>query len=104
MIISHAGTMSTLLSYLLSLPLYPWTWRKFLPRHTGHTYLRSTEITSGHFFRMKEFNDVSFMGSDKLKLIKNNYTCNNLVNNMQGSKALPELHASKLTPVKKDIF
>ena len=67
MIISHAGTMSTLLSYLLSLPLYPWTWRKFLPRHTGHTYLRSTEITSGHFFRMKEFNDVSFMGSDKLK-------------------------------------
>ena len=66
MIISHAGTMSTLLSYFLNLPLYPWTWRKFLPRHTGHTFLRSSQISSGHFFRMKEFNNVSFM-DDKLK-------------------------------------
>jgi broad specificity phosphatase PhoE len=67
MIISHAGTMSVLLSYFLNMPLYPWTWRKFLPRHAGHTFLRSTEISSGHFFRMKEFNNVSFMGNDKLK-------------------------------------
>ena len=67
MIISHAGTMSTLLSYLLNLPLYPWTWRKFLPRHAGHTFLRSTEISSGHFFRMKEFNNVSFMENRELK-------------------------------------
>ena len=67
MIISHAGTMSTLLSYLLNLPLYPWTWRKYLPRHAGHTFLRSTEISSGHFFRMKEFNNVSFMDNAELK-------------------------------------
>ena len=67
MIISHAGTMSVLLSYFLNMPLYPWTWRKFLPRHTGHTFLRSTEISSGHFFRMKEFNNVSFMDNDELK-------------------------------------
>ena len=67
MIISHAGTMSTLFSYLLNLPLYPWTWRKFLPRHAGHTFLRSTEISSGHFFRMKEFNNVSFMENRELK-------------------------------------
>ena len=67
MIISHAGTMSTLLSYLLNLPLYPWTWRKFLPRHAGQTFLRSTEISSGHFFRMKEFNNVSFMENRELK-------------------------------------
>ena len=67
MIISHAGTMSTLMSYFLNLPLYPWTWRKFLPRHAGHTFLRSSEISSGHFFRMKEFNNVSFMDEDRLK-------------------------------------
>ena len=67
MIISHAGTMSTLFSYLLNLPLYPWTWRKFLPRHAGQTFLRSTEISSGHFFRMKEFNNVSFMENRELK-------------------------------------
>ena len=67
MIISHAGTMSALFSYLLNLPLYPWTWRKFLPRHAGHTFLRSTEISSGHFFRMKEFNNVSFMENRELK-------------------------------------
>ena len=67
MIISHAGTMSTLMSYFLNLPLYPWTWRKFLPRHAGHTFLRSNEISSGHFFRMKEFNNVSFMDDDRLK-------------------------------------
>jgi len=36
-IISHAGTMSVLISYFLNMPLYPWTWRKFLPRHAGHT-------------------------------------------------------------------
>ena len=65
MIISHAGTMSVLLSYFLNMPLYAWTWRKFLPRHTGHTTLKSTEISGGHFFRLKEFNNVSFTGSDE---------------------------------------
>ncbi len=67
MIISHAGTMSVLMSYFLNMPLYPWTWRKFLPRHAGHTILKSTQISSGHFFRLKEFNNVSFMDSDELK-------------------------------------
>ena len=65
MIISHAGTMSVLLSYFLNMPLYAWTWRKFLPRHTGHTTFKSTEISNGHFFRLKEFNNVSFMDSDE---------------------------------------
>ena len=65
MIISHAGTMSVLLSYFLNMPLYAWTWRKFLPRHTGHTRFKSTEISNGHFFRLKEFNNVSFMDSDE---------------------------------------
>ena len=67
MIISHAGTMSLLISCLWNMPLYPWTWRKFLPRHAGHTILKSTQISSGHFFRLKEFNNVSFIGSDELK-------------------------------------
>ena len=67
MIISHAGTMSVLISYFLNMPLYPWTWRKFLPRHAGHTILKSSKISSGHFFRLKEFNNVSFMDSDDLK-------------------------------------
>lgn len=67
MIISHAGTMSVLISYFLNIPLYPWTWRKFLPRHAGHTVFKSTQISSGHFFRLKEFNNVSFMDSDELK-------------------------------------
>ena len=61
MIISHAGTMSVLLSYFLNMPLYAWTWKKFLPRHTGHTRLKSTAISDGHFFRLKEFNNVSFI-------------------------------------------
>lgn len=67
MIISHAGTMSVLISYFLNMPLYPWTWKKFLPRHAGHTILKSSQISSGHFFRLKEFNNVSFMNSDELK-------------------------------------
>ena len=67
MIISHAGTMSVLISYFLNMPLYPWTWRKFLPRHAGHTTLKSTEISSGHFFRLKEFNNVSFLNSEEEK-------------------------------------
>ena len=65
MIISHAGTMSVLLSYFLNMPLYAWTWRKFLPRHAGHTKLKSTQISGGHFFRLKEFNNVSFTGGDE---------------------------------------
>jgi broad specificity phosphatase PhoE len=65
MIISHAGTMSVLLSYFLNMPLYAWTWRKFLPRHAGHTTLKSTQISGGHFFRLKEFNNVSFTDSDE---------------------------------------
>ena len=67
MIISHAGTMSVLISYFLNMPLYPWTWRKFLPRHAGHTTLKSTEISSGHFFRLKEFNNFSFLNSEEEK-------------------------------------
>jgi broad specificity phosphatase PhoE len=67
MIISHAGTMSVLISYFLNMRLYPWTWRKFLPRHAGHTILKSTEISSGHFFRLKEFNNVSFLNSEEEK-------------------------------------
>ena len=65
MIISHAGTMSVLLSYFLNMPLYAWTWRKFLPRYTGHTTFKFTEFSNGHFFRLKEFNNVSFMDSDE---------------------------------------
>ena len=65
MVISHAGTMSVFLSYFLNMPLYAWTWRKFLPRHTGHTTLKSTQISGGHFFRLKEFNNVSFTDSDE---------------------------------------
>ena len=65
MIISHAGTMSVLLSYFLNMDHYAWTWRKFLPRHTGHTRLRSTSISGGNFFRLKEFNNVSFIESDE---------------------------------------
>ena len=61
MIVSHAGTMSVLLSYFLNMEHYAWTWRKFLPRHAGHTRLRSTSIGNGHFFRLKEFNNVSFI-------------------------------------------
>ncbi len=61
LIISHAGTMSVLLSYFLNMPLQAWTWKKFLPRHTGHTRLKSTAISDGHFFRLKEFNNVSFL-------------------------------------------
>ena len=67
MVISHAGTMSVLISYFLNMPLYPCTWKKFLPRHAGHTILKSTQISSGHFFRLTEFKNVSFMGSDELK-------------------------------------
>jgi probable phosphoglycerate mutase len=61
-IISHAGTMSVLISYFLNMPLYPWTWRKFLPRHAGHTILKSNKISSGHFFRLKEFKQCFFYG------------------------------------------
>tara|TARA_B100000945_G_C20264852_1_gene541077 strand:+ start:193 stop:891 length:699 start_codon:yes stop_codon:yes gene_type:complete len=64
-IISHAGTMSVLLSYFLNMPLYAWTWRKYLPRHAGHTTLKSTQISGGHFFRLKEFNNVSFINRDE---------------------------------------
>ena len=64
MIISHAGTMSVLLSYFLNMPLYAWTWRNFIPRHTGHTTFKSADISTGHFFLLKEFNNVSFMDMD----------------------------------------
>ena len=67
LIISHAGTMSVLLSYFLNIPLYPWTWRKYLPIHGAHTSLRSTKIEGGHIFRLKKFNDTSFYESEDLR-------------------------------------
>lgn len=67
LIVSHAGTMSVLLSYFLNIPLYPWTWRKYLPIHGAHTSLRSTKIEGGHIFRLKKFNDTSFYESEDLR-------------------------------------
>lgn len=66
LIVSHAGTMSVLLSYFLNIPLYPWTWRKYLPVHGAHTSLRSTKTEGGHIFRLKKFNDTSFYGREDL--------------------------------------
>jgi len=60
LIVSHAGTMSVLLSFFLGVPLYPWTWRRFLPVHGAHTSVRSTQVEGGYFFRLKKFNDTSF--------------------------------------------
>ena len=66
LIISHAGTMSVLLSYFLDIPLFPWTWRRFLPIHCAHTSLRSAKIEGGYIFRMKKFNDTSFYSKGEL--------------------------------------
>jgi broad specificity phosphatase PhoE len=60
LIVSHAGTMSVILSFFLDVPLYPWTWRRFLPVHGAHTYLRSAQVENGYLFRLKKFNDASF--------------------------------------------
>jgi len=66
LIVSHAGTMSVLLSFFLDIPLYPWTWRRFLPVHGAHTSLRSTRVEDGYVFRMKKFNDTSFYDNESL--------------------------------------
>lgn len=66
LIVSHAGTMSVLVSYFLNIPLYPWTWRKYLPMHGAHTSLKSTKIEGGHIFRLKKFNDTSFYERENL--------------------------------------
>ena len=66
LIVSHAGTMSVLLSFFLDIPLYPWTWRRFLPAHGAHTSLRSTRVEDGYVFRMKKFNDTSFYDNESL--------------------------------------
>ena len=65
LIVSHAGTMSVLLSFFLDVPLYPWTWRRFLPVHGAHTSLRSTQVEDGFIFRMKKFNDTSFYADER---------------------------------------
>ena len=66
LIVSHAGTMSVLLSFFLDIPLYPWSWRRFLPVHGAHTSLRSTQVENGYLFRMKKFNDTSFYDNERL--------------------------------------
>ena len=66
LIISHAGTMSVLLSFFLDIPLFPWTWRRYLPIHCAHTSLKSAKIEGGYIFRMKKFNDTSFFDEKSL--------------------------------------
>ena len=66
LIVSHAGTMSVLLSFFLDIPLFPWTWRRYLPMHCAHTSLKSAKIEGGYIFRMKKFNDASFLYEEDL--------------------------------------
>ena len=97
MIISHAGTMSVLLSYFLNMPLYAWTWRKLF-QDTGYTTLKSTQISGG------TFSDLKSLIMSLLPIVtKNKHTKIILTTKiMPYTRVLPEVTINELTPRKKE--
>ena len=61
----EGGQSIKMLSYFFNMPHYGWTWRKFLLSLGGYTTLNSSLFSGGNFFRLKEFNNVSFTDSDE---------------------------------------
>lgn len=56
-IVAHAGTNTTLLSFLLGIDPTPWEWERFVLGHGSIARLRTLPLAGAHVFSLRAFND-----------------------------------------------
>lgn len=63
-IVAHAGTNTTLLSFLLGIDPTPWEWERFVLGHGSIARLRTLPLAGGHVFTLRAFNDREHLPED----------------------------------------
>lgn len=63
-VVAHAGTNATSLSYLLGIEPVPWEWERFVSFHASVSEIAPIDISDEHAFSLLRFADVSHLPSD----------------------------------------
>jgi probable phosphoglycerate mutase len=60
-VVAHAGTNATALSYLLGIDPVPWEWERFVSFHASVSEIEPIDISDEHAFSLLRFADVSHL-------------------------------------------
>ena len=60
-VVAHAGTNATALSYLLGIAPVPWEWERFASYHASVSEIRPIDICDEHAFSLFRFADVTHL-------------------------------------------
>lgn len=60
-VVAHAGTNATALSYLLGIEPVPWEWERFVSFHASVSQVQPIDISDHHAFSLERFADVSHL-------------------------------------------
>jgi len=63
-VVAHAGTNATALSYLLGIEPVPWEWERFVSFHASVSEIEPLDISAEHAFSLLRFADVSHLPRD----------------------------------------
>ena len=63
-VVAHAGTNATALSYLLGIEPVPWEWERFVSFHASVSEIVPVDISEEHAFSLLRFADVSHLPPD----------------------------------------
>jgi broad specificity phosphatase PhoE len=63
-VVAHAGTNATALSYLLGIEPVPWEWERFASFHASVSEIRPIDISDEHAFSLIRFADVTHLPAD----------------------------------------
>lgn len=63
-VVAHAGTNATALSYLLGIEPVPWEWERFVSFHASVSEIEPIDISDEHAFSLLRFADVSHLPPD----------------------------------------
>jgi probable phosphoglycerate mutase len=63
-VVAHAGTNATALSYLLGIEPVPWEWERFVSFHASVSEIVPVDISDEHAFSLLRFADVSHLPLD----------------------------------------
>lgn len=64
-VVAHAGTNATALSYLLGIAPVPWEWERFASYHASVSELRPIDICDEHAFSLVRFADATHLPADQ---------------------------------------
>ncbi|MFT4625410.1 MAG: putative phosphoglycerate mutase [Myxococcota bacterium] len=64
-IVAHAGTLGTVISFLLGVPQAPWAWRRFGLSHAGYARVTSFGVAGARAFGLRAFDDLTHLPNEQ---------------------------------------